>query len=77
MEAPIFVIDMNEFRKIQTLIGKNSSNLNQIAKRVNTTGIIYRKDIEDLKKENDNISKEIMKIQNILVRKYSSNSLQV
>ena len=26
MEAPIFVIDMNEFRKIQTLIGKNSSN---------------------------------------------------
>ena len=77
LEAPIFVIDMNVFRRLQTLIGKNSNNLNQIAKRVNTTGIIYREDIEDLKKENDNISKEIMKIQNILVRKYSSNSLQV
>lgn len=70
LEAPIFVIDMNIFRNLQTLIGKNSSNINQIAKRVNSTGIIYREDIEDLKKENDDISREIIKIQNILTRKY-------
>ena len=70
LEAPIFVIDMNVFRGLQTLIGKNSNNLNQIAKRVNTTGVIYREDIEDLKKENDDISREIIKIQNILARKY-------
>lgn len=37
LEAPIFVIDMDVFRRIQTLIGKNSSNLNQIARRVNST----------------------------------------
>ena len=70
LEAPIFVIDMNIFRRLQTLIGKNSSNINQIAKRINSTGIIYREDIEDLKKENDDISREIIKIQNILTRKY-------
>ncbi len=70
LEALIFVIDMNIFRRLQTLIGKNSSNINQIAKRVNSTGIIYREDIEDLKKENDDISREIIKIQNILTRKY-------
>ena len=70
LEAPIFVIDMNEFRKMQTLLGKNANNLNQIAKRVNTTGIIYREDIEDLKKDNNEISREILKIQNILARKY-------
>ena len=74
LEAPIFVIDMNIFRKLQTLIGKNSNNLNQIAKRVNSTGIIYREDIEDLKKENDDISREIIKIQNILTRKYINRS---
>lgn len=74
LEAPIFVIDMDVFRKIQTLIGKNSSNLNQTAKRVNTTGIIYRKDIEDLKKENDDISRELIKIQNILTRKYTNRT---
>ena len=71
LEAPIFVIDINIFRRLQTLIGKNSNNLNQIAKRVNSTGIIYREDIEDLKKENDDISREIMRIQNILGRKYN------
>ena len=74
LEAPIFVIDMDIFRKLQTLIGKNSNNLNQIAKRVNNTGIIYREDIEDLKKENDDISREIIKIQNILTRKYMNKA---
>ena len=74
LEAPIFVIDMNVFRRLQTLIGKNSNNINQIAKRVNSTGIIYREDIEDLKKENDDISREIIKIQNILTRKYMNRA---
>ncbi|AVP54603.1 plasmid mobilization relaxosome protein MobC [Clostridium tetani] len=74
LEAPIFVIDMNIFRKLQTLIGKNSNNINQIAKKVNSTGIIYREDIEDLKKENDDISRELIKIQNILTRKYTNRT---
>ena len=74
LEAPIFVIDMNVFRRLQTLIGKNSNNINQIAKRVNSTGIIYREDIEDLKKENDDISREIIKIQYILTRKYMNKA---
>ena len=74
LEAPIFIIDMNIFRRLQTLIGKNSNNLNQITKRVNSTGIIYREDIEDLKNENDAISREIIKIQNILTRKYMNRS---
>ena len=74
LEAPIFVIDMDIFRRIQTLIGKNSSNLNQIAKRLNITGIIYREDIQDLKKENDDISREIIKIHNILTKKYMNKA---
>ena len=74
LEAPIFVIDMNIFRRLQTLIGKNSNNLNQIAKRVNSIGVIYREDIEDLKKENDDISRGIIKIQNILTRKYMNKA---
>ena len=74
LEASIFVIDMNIFRRLQTLIGKNSNNVNQIAKRVNSTGVIYREDIEDLKTENDDISKEIIKIQNILTRKYMNRT---
>lgn len=69
LEAPIFVIDINVSRRLQTLIGKNFSNLNQIARRVNRTLIIYREDIEYLEKENNDISRELIKIQNILGRK--------
>ena len=53
---------MNVFRRLETLIGKNSSNLSQIARRVNITKMIYIDHFEDLKKENDEISREIMRI---------------
>lgn len=39
-----------ELRELSTLISRNSANLNQIAKAVNSTGIIYRDDIESIKK---------------------------
>ena len=39
-----------ELRELSSLISRNSANLNQIAKAVNTTGIIYKDDIEVIKK---------------------------
>lgn len=39
-----------ELREFSSLISRNSANLNQIAKAVNTTGIIYKDDIESIKK---------------------------
>ena len=39
-----------ELREISSLISRNSANLNQIAKAVNSTGIIYKDDIESIKK---------------------------
>ena len=39
-----------ELRELSTLISRNSANLNQIAKAVNSTGIIYKEDIESIKK---------------------------
>lgn len=35
-----------ELRELSSLISRNSANLNQIAKAVNSTGVIYKKDIE-------------------------------
>ncbi len=37
-----------ELRELSSLIGRNSTNLNQIAKTVNSTGIIYKDDIESI-----------------------------
>lgn len=39
-----------ELRELSSLISRNSANLNQIAKAVNSTGIIYKDDIEVIKK---------------------------
>ena len=38
-----------ELRELSSLISRNSPNLNQIAKAVNITGIIYKDDIESIK----------------------------
>ena len=35
-----------ELRELSSLVSRNSANMNQIAKAVNSTGVIYKKDIE-------------------------------
>ena len=39
-----------ELRELISLVSRNSTNLNQIAKAVNSTGVIYKDDIEGIKK---------------------------
>ena len=39
-----------ELRELSSLVSRNSANLNQIAKEINSTGIIYKDDIESIKK---------------------------
>ena len=39
-----------ELRELSSLVSRNSANLNQIAKAVNRTGVIYKDDIEGIKK---------------------------
>ena len=70
LEKDIFVIDMSIFRGMQHLLGINANNINQIAKQANTTGIIYRDDIESIKRANIEISRDILKIQGILTKKF-------
>ena len=38
-----------ELRELSSLVSRNSANLNQIAKAVNSTGVIYKDDIENIK----------------------------
>jgi hypothetical protein len=39
-----------ELRELSSLVSRNSANLNQITKAVNNTGVIYKDDIENIKK---------------------------
>lgn len=45
----VYDVDYSHIRKMNALLGNIGGNLNQIAKRVNTTNTIYKKDMEDIK----------------------------
>ena len=59
LEKNIFVLDMKVFKDMSTNIGRITSNVNQIAKRVNSTGIIYKDDMNDLRKLLEKQGKDI------------------
>ena len=44
----IFVLDMTVFRELSASIGRITGSINQIAKRVNSTAMIYKDDILDI-----------------------------
>ncbi len=48
-------LDIPEVKKMTSLLGRCSNNLNQYARKANQTGSIYREDILDLKKRLDQI----------------------
>ena len=59
LEKDIFVLDMKVFKDMSTNIGRVTGSINQIAKRVNSTSIIYKDDINDLKKLLEKQGKDI------------------
>ena len=68
-ESDIYVVDLQPFREIQGLLFRYASSVNQIAKRVNSTGIIYNDDIKDMKSQIEHLSKEIWQIHSLLLNK--------
>lgn len=75
LENNIYVLDMDIFRKMSTNISRTSSNINQIAKRVNSTSLIYKEDIDDLKKLLENQAKNILSVRKKIYSLSHSNSL--
>ena len=59
LDKEIYQVDLEPFRDLQGLLSNAINNINQIAQRVNSTGIIYKEDISDIKKEIEHFSKEL------------------
>ena len=59
LEKDIFVLDMKVFKEQSANIGRITGSINQIAKRVNSTAVIYKDDINDLKKLLEKQGKDI------------------
>ena len=48
LDGYIVNLDIQELRELVSLMRRSSNNLNQIARRINTTGRIYSSDMEDM-----------------------------
>lgn len=69
MEKEIYDVDLQPFRDLQGLLSNATNSLNQIVKRVNQTGIIYRDDIKYVKKSIEGFSKELWDIHSLLLKR--------
>lgn len=58
----IMNIELEDLKILSANIGRISSSINQIAKRVNATGNVYDEDIADLKKMETEIWQELRSI---------------
>ena len=71
LEKEIYQVDLEPFRDLQGLLSNATSNINQIAKRVNSTGIIYKDDINDIKNQIEYFSKELWQIHSLPLNRTS------
>lgn len=69
LEKEIYVVDLEPFRDLQWLLSNATNNINQIAKATNMTGVIYKSDIDFMKKEIEKISNEIWRIHSLLLKR--------
>ena len=71
LEKEIYQVDLEPFRDLKGLLSNATNNINQIAKRVNSTGIIYKDDINDMKKQIEHFSKELWQIHSLFLNRTS------
>ena len=59
IDGYIIYTDTTDIKEMNQILGAISRNINQIAKRINYSGLVYPEDMEEIKKRLD----EILKIQ--------------
>ncbi len=70
----VHITRINLFRHLKWLISNATNNINQIAKATNTTGVIYKNEIESMNKQIEKLSKEIWQIHSLLLNKSKESS---
>jgi len=64
----IVVLDLSDVKEAVRLLRINSNNLNQYAHKANATGKVYQEDIEQLKKQHE----EIWEVMNSVLMRLST-----
>ena len=74
LEKEIYIVDLEPFRDLQWLLSNATNNINQIAKSTNTTGVIYKKDINYMREKIEKLAKEIWQLHSLLLNKSKESS---
>ena len=74
LKKEIYIVDLEPFRDLQWLLSNATNNINQIAKATNTTGVIYKKDIDYMREKIEKLSREIWQIHSLLLNKSKESS---
>ena len=69
LEKEIYIVDLEPFRNLQWLLSNATNNINQIAKTTNTTGVIYKEDIDYMREKIEKLAKEIWDIHSLLLKR--------
>lgn len=69
LEKEIYEVDLEPLRALYGTLSVATNKLNQIAKRVNQTGVIYKSDIDDMKESIKKFSKELWDIHSLLLKR--------
>ncbi|MCR5683272.1 MAG: plasmid mobilization relaxosome protein MobC [Clostridiales bacterium] len=64
VDGYVIRLDMRELKELTRLLGNIAGSENQIAKRVNETGTVYAEDLEEIKKNQEQIRESV----NIILR---------
>ena len=59
-------LDLPELKELLSLLRRHSSNLNQLVRRVNTTGRVYEADLEDIAKRQEQLWESVREVLNRL-----------
>lgn len=62
LEGRVLVLDVPEIRQMSALMGRCAGSLNQIAKRVNSTGRLYSGELSETKAALEQLTEEMRKV---------------
>ncbi|MDE8259734.1 plasmid mobilization relaxosome protein MobC [Erysipelothrix rhusiopathiae] len=69
LEKEIYTVDLKPFTELKELLANATNNINKIAKRANSTGVIYKDNINDISEKIEQFSKNLWLIHSLLLNR--------
>lgn len=74
MKKEIYIVDFEPFRKVEEKLVNIAGNLNQIVKQANQAGVIHRADIQRIRAQIEEISRNVLRVHSLLMKRTRENN---